>query len=196
MRVIGLTGGIGSGKSAVAAIFTILGVPVYDSDRRARFLMEHDQILISKIKQHFGPESYLEDGSLNRKHIASRIFQHDEDRIRINALVHPAVGEDFQRWLNLQSTEMVIKESALLLETIGQQPVDKIIVVAAPEALRIRRVAKRDHLPESDIRKRISSQTSESKWLEKADYIIYNSGEASLIRQTLQIYKKLQHTGK
>ncbi|HEX5624702.1 MAG TPA: dephospho-CoA kinase [Saprospiraceae bacterium] len=195
MRVIGLTGGIGSGKSSVAAIFTILGVPVYDSDRRARFLMEHDQILISKIKEHFGPESYLEDGTLNRKYIAWRIFQHDEDRIRINALVHPAVGEDFHRWLDMQNTEMVIKESALLLETLGHQPVDKIIVVAAPEALRIQRVARRDHLPESDIRKRISSQTPESKWLEKADYMIYNSGEESLIRQTLEIYKKLQING-
>jgi dephospho-CoA kinase len=192
MLVVGLTGGIGSGKSVVAAIFKTLGVPVYDSDGRARFLMEHDQGLVRRIKQHFGPESYLEDGSLNRKYIATRIFQHHEDRIQINAMVHPVVGQDFLRWLDLQTTKMVIKESALLLETMHQQPVDKIIVVSAPESLRIQRVAERDHLSEADIRNRLSSQMTESDWIKKADYMIYNSGEESLVRQTLRIYRTLQ----
>jgi len=142
---VGITGGIGSGKSLVCKIFASLGVPIYDADSRARMLMIEDQLLISQIKKEFGNQSYNQDGSLNREYLSKEVFNNSLRLERLNSLVHPAVATDSENWIqeNLNSA-YIIKEAALLYESGSYKTLDKIIVVAAPENLRVQRVINRD----------------------------------------------------
>ena len=191
MKVIALTGGIGSGKSTVAQLFELLDVPVYNSDKSAKMLMEQNQEIKDSLVHHFGSEIFLENGSLNRMHLSELIFNNDMQLRWINSLVHPFVGKDFDSWKLKQRHPYVLIESALQKETRQLHTVDKIIVVRASEPLRLSRVKNRNHVTDSGIQKRMGNQLSDDQLILHADYIIENEGHLSLIGQTLEIYKKL-----
>ena len=144
-KQIGITGGIGTGKSLVCRIFQCFGVPAYDADSHAKELMTTDGILISNIKKEFGELSYNTDGSLNRNYLSSRVFNDAEQLKKLNQLVHPRVAIDYKRWVDKKvGAQYILKEAALLFEAGSNQQLDKVIVVTAPEMLRIQRVLKRD----------------------------------------------------
>ena len=141
---IGITGGIGSGKSTVCRVFSTLGVPVYDADSRAKSLMTTDGILMSQIKKEFGTLSFRSDGTIDREYLAQTVFQDKEKLAELNKLIHPRVALDFERWVSEQKNDYVLKEAALLFEAKSHQLLDKIIVVHAPAEVRIKRVLQRD----------------------------------------------------
>ncbi len=188
---IGITGGIGSGKSLVCRIFQCLGIPVYDADSHAKELMTTDGILVSEIKKEFGVLSYNADGSLNRAYLASTVFN-DEDRLRtLNKLVHPRVGLNYQDWVAQRKNQpYILKEAALLFESGSNESLDKVIVVYAGEALRIQRVVKRDpYRNEDQIRAIIKNQMPEEEKLKRADFVIRNDETALLIPQVLKLHQ-------
>lgn len=189
---IGITGGIGTGKSLVTRIFSLLAVPVYDADSRAKSIMTTDGILVSQIKKEFGVLSFRADGSVNREHLAEHVFS-DPDKLNVlNSLVHPRVREDFKQWANAQRSAYVLKEAALLFETGSNTVLDKVIVVSAPEEMRINRVLQRDkHRTEQQVRDIMDNQWKEEEKLSRADYILVNDERTPLIPQVLELHKQL-----
>lgn len=186
MKRIGITGGIGSGKSAVCKIFERLGVAVYYADERAKALMTNAPELREGILSLFGEQAYGAEG-LNRAYIAKRAFADNELLKSLNALVHPAVGRDFEDWSRAQKGNYILKEAALLVETGSYLELDGLIVVSAPEELRIERVMSRDGVDREAVLARIRKQLPESEKLALADHTIVNDGSRSLIRQVLQL---------
>ncbi len=162
---IGITGGIGSGKSTVARIFGVLGIPVYDADSRAKWLMHHDQILKTQIIQAFGTQSYTVEGELNRVYLAKQAFGNPDQVRQLNNLVHPRVGDDYTQWtVRHAGFPYVLKEAALLFEAGSYQALDKILVVSAPLALRMQRVLRRDrHRTQEDVAGIICRQMDEEE---------------------------------
>lgn len=188
---IGITGGIGSGKSLVSRIFNLLGAPVYDADSRAKTLMTTDGILVSQIKKEFGVLSFHSDGGLNREYLAKHVFNDPEKLKLLNSLVHPRVGEDFNQWVKDQNSVYVLKEAALLFEAKSNTALDKIIVVSSPEELRISRVLHRDkHRTADQVKDIIRNQLKEEEKLKLADYIITNDESRPLIPQVLELHKQ------
>jgi dephospho-CoA kinase len=189
---IGITGGIGAGKSLICRIFQCLGVPVYDADGHAKELMTTDVILMSNIKKEFGELSYNTDGSLNRSYLSSAVFNDSEKLNKLNTLVHPRVGEDYNRWVEKhRSNPYVMKEAALLFEAGSNKLLDKVIVVHAPEALRIKRVLARDpNRSEDQVRAIINKQMPEAQKMEKADIIIINDENKLLVPQVLELHNQ------
>lgn len=189
---IGITGGIGSGKSLVCKIFSCLGVPVYDADSRAKNLMTTDGILVSQIKKEFGILSYNEDGSLNRKYLGEVAFDQREKLERLNHLVHPRVAADYAGWVEgHQNYPYVIKEAALLFEAGSYKALDKIIVVSAPEKIRMKRVLQRDtHRTEKDVKNIFGNQLPEEERLQRADFIIMNDESRLVIPQVLELHER------
>ncbi|WP_298503273.1 dephospho-CoA kinase [uncultured Maribacter sp.] len=173
MIIVGLTGGIGSGKTTVGKLFQTLGVPVYNSDQQAKELMQNSKHLIKKIKSLLGEESYV-DKRLNRSFIAQKVFRDKELLHKLNAIVHPAVREDFLLWVSNQKHAYVIQETALLFENKAEKLYDKIILVTAPEEIRVERVLVRDKNTREAILARIHNQLSDSVKIPKADFIIEN----------------------
>ncbi|EPA00075.1 Dephospho-CoA kinase [Indibacter alkaliphilus LW1] len=191
-KLIGITGGIGSGKTTVSKIFSILGIPIYYADDRAKWLMANNLDLIQKIKENFGEESYTENGELNRKYLAEKVFSDPENTTIINALVHPAVGADFENWATSQNSPYILKEAALLFETGSYKQLDKIINVSAPLKLRISRVMARDpQRDEKQINAIIDKQMPDEEKNKKADFIIKNGENKLLIPQVLKIHQAL-----
>ncbi len=189
---IGVTGGIGAGKTVVCRIFQCLGVPVYNADERARYLMANQGDLIRNIARSFGEESYLPDGTLNRSFLAKQVFR-DADKVQqLNQLVHPEVGKDFQRWLlDHSQTPYVIKEAALMIESGSYKSLDYLVTVSAPEEIRLSRVLKRD--PQRDrqqIMNIMSNQISEAQRIEKSDFVLHNDQHQLLIPQVLELHQK------
>ena len=173
MMVVGLTGGIGSGKSTVAKMFKKLGVPVYNSDKKAKKLMKSSKKIRKSIKGLLGDEAY--DGKkLNKAYIAGRIFQDKTLLDQMNAIVHPAVRRNFIAWANKQQAPYVIQEAAIIFENNLHQFYDKIILVTAPEKLRIKRVMDRDGIPKSEIFVRIANQWKDTRKIQLSDYVIHN----------------------
>ena len=154
MLKIGITGGIGSGKSTISKIFEILGVPVFYADDEAKRLMEHDQVLIELIKTEFGDQAFI-GNNLNKKHIAQLVFNNREKLEKLNALVHPAVYRAFEFWVAQQKSPYVLKEAALLFESGSYIQNDYNILVSSPLVLRIARVIKRDEATEEEVLARI-----------------------------------------
>ncbi|WP_419211729.1 dephospho-CoA kinase [Maribacter sp. X9] len=173
MKIVGLTGGIGSGKSTVGELFKALGVPVYNSDERAKFLMNTSKKLKSRIIQLFGEMAY-DDTELNRAFIAKKVFNDTELLARLNAIVHPAVRKDFLKWAKQQETPYVIQETALLFENKLQDFYAKTILVFAPLELRIERLLTRDNSTREQIEARMKNQLDDLAKLELADYSIEN----------------------
>lgn len=190
--VIGLTGGIGAGKTTCAAIFKELGVPIYYSDERAKEIMNTDHGLRAKLIDTFGNESYLSDGSLNRGHLSRLIFQDQGNIAKINAIVHPAVRNDFMKWcLSNTDNNYLLQESALLFETGSYKHFAKNILVDASEVVRIERVSKRDQITEQQVRDRMSKQLPSADKRKLADYIIENDGNNSLVKQVVEIHLEI-----
>jgi len=192
MKKVGITGGIGSGKTTVCRIFATLGIPVYSADDRAKMLMTEDEELREQIIYIFGEEAYLEDGSLNRKHLSSIVFQDKTKLKELEAVVHPAVHRDGENWHNAQgNVPYTLKEAALLIENGSYKKFDKMIMVYTPEEIRINRVMARDNSSREAVEARIKAQMSDEEKVKLCDYVIYNDGEKSIIRQVLDTHKNL-----
>jgi len=191
MKKIGITGGIGSGKTTVCKIFESLDIPVYYADDRAKAIMVEDADLVKGIKNVLGDESYFEDGTLNRQHLASIVF-HDAEKLKqLNALVHPAVAKDTIRWQQSQSlVPYTLKEAALLIESGGYQALDYLITVWAPREVRIQRVLKRDNTTRTEVEARMNKQMPEFEKLKTAHFVIINDGERSLVEQVVKLHRR------
>lgn len=194
MQIIGITGGIGSGKSTVARIFSLLGIPVYSADDAAKEIMVKDLQLIEEIKAHFGAESYLPDGSLNRKYIANIVFNDKSQLEKLNSIVHPATIRDSEAWARKQRSPYVIKEAALMFESESFHHVDKVIGVYAPESLRILRVMKRDGVSRNEVLARIHKQIDDRIKMKLSDHVIYNDEQQMVIPQVLALHKLFQQS--
>lgn len=192
MLKVGVTGGIGSGKSTVSRFFSALGIPVYDSDQRAKSLMQHDDFIKSKIKIEFGNKSF-HNNVLNRSYLAEIVFKNESKLKQLNAIVHPVVRTDFINWLSQNSdAKFIIKEAAIMIESGAYKDLDKLIVVNASRDQKIKRIKQRDHLSLEDIENRIQNQLSDEIRNQYADFIIdNNSGKKELKQQVLSIYNKL-----
>jgi dephospho-CoA kinase len=190
---IGITGGIGSGKSTVCSIFTEMGIPVYDSDFNAKRLMVEDEDLRMGIVGLLGEEAYLEGYTkLNRKHIAEIVFSAPPILAQLNALVHPAVQKDYEKWHEYNSVlPYTLKEAALIFETGGHKQLDKVIMVYAPEELRIRRVTERDAASADEVMDRIKRQIPDYEKMLLSDFIIFNDGNHLLIPQIVKVHQTL-----
>jgi dephospho-CoA kinase len=191
MLKIGLTGGIGSGKSTVSKIFEQLGVPVYYADTAAKRIMNEDPILGAQLIEHFGPEVYV-DGVLNRSFVASIVFNDKQQLALLNSLVHPATIRDAESWMTLQNTPYAIKEAALIFESGSQDQLDYVIGVSAPESLRIQRAMKRDNLSREAVKERIQNQLSESIKMRLCNFVIVNDEQQLVIPQVIELDKKLR----
>ncbi len=188
---IGITGGIGSGKSLVCNIFSILSVPIYYADSRAKYLMNEDPGLRSEIIDMFGEEAY-DNQELNSGYISKILFHSPEVLDRLNRLVHPRVGVDFKNWCKNHEADnkYIIKEAALLFESGSYQSLDAIILVTAPEELRIARVLKRDtHRNKKDVLAIISKQLPEKEKKDLADYIITNDHQSLILPEVLKLHE-------
>ncbi|MEO1516554.1 MAG: dephospho-CoA kinase [Bacteroidota bacterium] len=196
MLKVGITGGIGSGKTSMCKLFSLLDIPIYHADVRAKELMVSDPRLKRKIRIIFGDEAYLPDGKLNRSHIANIVFYNKSKLEALNDLVHPAVAEDSLRWHNSQSdVPYTLKDAALLFESHSYRALDYIITVFAPEELRIKRVMARDGLQEHEVKARIRRQMSEEEKMKMADFVLYNGRKDKLIPQIVHIHDQLLEKG-
>lgn len=192
MKKVGITGGIGSGKSTVCIVFESLGIPIYQADLRAKFLMQNDPILIEALISTFGNDSYLSDGQLNRDFLAHTVFRDQKELEKINALVHPVVDKDFDRWVKQQNSKYVLKEAALLIESGSYKKLDYLINVYAPVTVRVSRVQKRNpKQPLKEIHRIIEQQTSEEVRNHLSDITIHNDGSSLIIPQVLGIHQRL-----
>ncbi|AFM04195.1 dephospho-CoA kinase [Bernardetia litoralis DSM 6794] len=195
---LGITGGIGTGKSTVCKIFETLGIAVYDADIRAKMVMVTDNILKKELKKAFGEEVYLSENEINRDYLVKTVFSNQTDNSKVeilNSIVHPAVGRDYQNWYNenKDKSPYLLKEAALMFESDSYKVLDAIIVVHAPLEERIKRVLKRDsHRTEEQVKAIISKQMPENEKLKRADFVIYNDGSHSLIEQVLKLHEKFQ----
>jgi dephospho-CoA kinase len=189
---IGITGGIGSGKSMVCKIFGCLGIPVYDADSRAKSIMTTDGILVEQIKKEFGSLSYDADGGLNRNFLSSAVFGNAEKLKKLNELVHPRVALDGDQWTAEQiGKKYVVREAALLFESGSYKKMDKIIVVTAPEPLRVKRVLVRDkQRTEEEVLKIIRNQIKEEEKVKKADFVLRNDETELLVPQVINLHQK------
>lgn len=185
---IGITGGIGTGKSFVSSIFKTMGVPYYDADKEAKSLMQNSVTIRESLFQLFGNQVYLEDGTLNRKWLASQVFNNQEKLSQLNSVVHPAVIAAGIEWEEKQSAPYILKEAALLFESGSYKLLDQIIVVTAPIEARIARVMKRDNVDRQQVLGRMKNQMSEEEKILKADFIIVNDGLVPLLPQILKIH--------
>ena len=191
MLRIGITGGIGSGKSVVARLFAALGAPVYDSDSRAKWVMSHDLPLREQLLAAFGAETYTAEGQLNREYLSQRVFGEPAQVARLNALVHPRVGADFAAWAAAQKAAAypyLLKEAALLYESGAYRQLDRIITVYAPPEVRHARVLRRDaHRSAAEVQAIMRQQLSDEEKLQRADYVIYNDDSQLVLPQVLAL---------
>lgn len=188
---IGVTGGIGSGKSVVCSVFKALGIPVYEADERAKWLTEHDPILKADILRVLGPNAYTELGRYNRAWVASQVFAEPALLASLNAVIHPRVLADTAAWVNEHANKpYVVKEAALMNAAGSGNSLDKVIVVQAPVALRIKRIRKRDpHRSEAEIQNIIDRQISDIERLQLADYVIDNDESQLLLPQIIRLHE-------
>ncbi len=193
MLRIGVTGGIGSGKTIVCKIFESLGIPVYNADVRAKELMQFDVSLVSSLKIEFGEKIYLSDGQLNRDLLSQKVFNNLSALIRLNSLVHPVVMRDSENWMEKQiASPYAIKEAALLFESGSSENLDYIISVFAPEKIRTQRIKKRDQLSEEQILARMNNQMSEEEKKRRADFVITNDESQLVIPQVIELHEQLK----
>jgi dephospho-CoA kinase len=191
MLRIGITGGIGSGKSTVAHVFEVLGIPVYYADKEAKKMMNEDEELKEQIIREFGNAAY-ENGMLNRQHLASIVFANKEKLEVLNALVHPATIRHGLQWMEKQRTPYVIKEAALIFESGSQEHLDYVIGVSAPLHLRLQRAMQRDKIGREEVLRRMQNQIQEDIKMRLCDYVIKNDEQELLIVQVLALDKKLR----
>lgn len=192
MLRVGLTGGIGSGKSTVARIFDILQIPVYDADSAARQLMNDDPHVRDAVIKTFGEKSYT-NNVLDKKFISGIVFNDPARLTLLNAIVHPATLAHAKEWFNSQSGVYAIKEAALLFEAGAEKDLDYVIGVSSPLSMRIKRIQERDGLSEAEIELRINKQMNEEEKMKRCDFVLYNDEKQLLLPQVLKLHKKLQN---
>ncbi len=191
MLAVGVTGGIGSGKSLVCEIFRSLHIPVYHADTEARRIMDEEKGIKTKLVKYFGPQVYIEN-RLNRPWLASRVFSSEKDRNFVNSIVHPAVHKDFIHWKGLNGkAAYVIEEAALLFESGSHAQLDAVILVKAPVKLRLERIMKRDGLKRKEVSARMASQINPGEAEKMADHIIINDEKSFVLPQVLEIHQKI-----
>lgn len=197
MIKVGLTGGIGSGKSTVSKILISKGFSVYNSDNRAKWLMNNNDNLKSNIISIFGDKAYLK-GSLNRKYLSAKVFNDSLKLKALNNLVHPLVAIDFKNWLlHQKSKDFVFKEAAILIESGAYKEMDKIIVVSCPKNIRLERVLKRDGNSPELVKKRMQNQISETEKINHADFVVKNNGnESDLVLEVEFVISELKNLNK
>ncbi len=196
MLKVGITGGIGSGKTTVCKVFELLGVPVFYADDVAKSIMYTDPVLKSGIIDAFGENSYTKIGELNRSYISSIVFSDMHELEKLNSLVHPAVFRAFDSWvLDQNEASYVIKEAALLYESDAYKMCDQSILVIAPIETRISRVKARDGISAEDIQLRMNRQFSDAQKLKFADHILHNDEKQLLIPQIIQLHKQFMTLG-
>jgi dephospho-CoA kinase len=190
MIKVGITGGIGSGKSVVCTVFNSIGIPIYYADARAKAIMNDSLAVRQALIERFGSQVYTED-SLNRTFMAQQIFNNKAALDFVNGIVYPAVRDDFELWAAHQTAPYVIEEAALLFESQAYKLLDILITVTCPEELRIKRVMERDQTTRENVLQRIQNQLSESEKVAKSDFVIINDGRHSLIEQVNNIHHKI-----
>lgn len=193
---IGITGGIGSGKSYVAKIFKALGVPFYDADKEAKALMNTNQDIKTALTDEFGSEVYDIRGRLNRSYLASQVFKDKERLDKLNAVVHPIVIQHGEDWALSQTFPYSLKEAALLFESGSYKKLDYTILVTAPTDIRIKRVMQRDAITREEVLDRMNKQLSDEEKQKLADFTIVNDGLAPLLPQILPLHKQFLEGGK
>ena len=191
MKKIGLTGGIGVGKTYVSKIFQKMGIPIFNADEQAKKCMVDDANLKAAVQLAFGENMYLK-GVLQKEELAKIVFNNTEALAKLNALVHPIVKQKFEDWCSLQSTSMVIKEAAILFESDAHLGLDSVVCVSAPENLRIERVQKRDGSSVEQIQSRMSKQMPQAEKEELADFLIVNDQVQLLLPQVLAIITEME----
>ncbi len=191
MLKVGITGGIGSGKTTICRIFETLGIPVFYADMVAKEIMVNDAILIQGVKDSFGEESYLPGGILNNKHIAGIVFNDELELAKLNAMVHPAVFRAFDNWVVQlpKDTPYILKEAALLFESGSYKMCNKNILVTAPLELKLKRVMNRDGVTADQVKARMDKQFTDEKKIKMADYLINNNETDSLINQVMELHQ-------
>ena len=190
MKIVGLTGGIGSGKSTVAAMFADFGIPVYNSDGEAKKLMAESPSIIRKIITLLGEDSY-KNGELDRAYISQLVFKDAKLLQALNAIVHPAVREHFTAWAKKQRSAYVVQEAAIIFENGSQKSYDYVILVTAPVEIRIKRVVQRDKIDPQKVMDRIQNQWDDAKKIALADFVIENSELEKTSVQVAEIHRKL-----
>lgn len=188
MKKIGITGGIGSGKTYVSKVFESLGIPVFNADMEAKKLMFSSEELIQSVKNEFGNDIYTK-GELDKQKLASIVFSDSEKLRKLNTLVHPIVKQEFLNWQEKQNSTYIIKEAAILFESSSDKGLDAVICVSAPLNIRIDRALKRDGTSEEEIKNRIENQISQEEKENLSDYIIVNDGVQSLLPQILKLHQ-------
>ncbi|MDI1355607.1 MAG: dephospho-CoA kinase [bacterium] len=191
---IGLTGGIGSGKSVVSKLLEIMGCAVFNSDEAAKDIYLNADVK-EKVIALLGADSYNEKGGIERRVISSKIFNDTLLLHQLNGIIHPAVKEKMRQFAELHAGKIIVKETALLFETHLDKEVDKIIVVTADEEQRVKRVMERDGLSEADVLLRIKKQLPQEEKVERADFVITNNEKELLIPQVVKVYEKLKNLG-
>ncbi|MEY3842555.1 MAG: hypothetical protein RIR80_126 [Bacteroidota bacterium] len=192
MLKVGITGGIGTGKSVVCNLFAVLGIQVYNADQRAKALVLANQTLKNAIIAAFGAAAYLPSGAYNRAHISAIVFNDPQALALLNKIIHPFVFQDFDEWCKIhQQQAYIIKEAALMIESGSHLQNDYTILVTAPLAQRLNNIAKRDGLLPAQIEKIMANQLPETEKVPFADFIIQNDESHSLIEQVLAIHHQL-----
>lgn len=196
MIKIGLTGGIGSGKTTVAKVFEALGVPVYYSDVWAKVITVSDKNVINALIKAFGEDVYLPDGELNKPFLSKLIFENKDSREKINSIIHPVVARHFNEWVEdykVVGRKYVIKEAAILFESGAYKQVDKIITVVTDVEQRIQRLIKRDDNSREDILQKINAQISDEEKIKLSDFVINNNNEDMVLPQVLEINEMISN---
>lgn len=190
MIKVGITGGIGAGKSLICDLYKVLKVPVYNSDQRAKHLLYNDPDILKEVASTFGEEVF-ENGALSRNKLAEIVFNAGNKLKKLNAIIHPAVRSDFKTWCDAQKSPYVIQEAAILVETGGYKNLDKLILVTAPEKVRIKRIQHRDGTNVDQIKARMVHQLSDEEKRKLTDFEIVNDGDQMLIPQVMNIHHQL-----
>jgi len=191
MKAVGITGGIGSGKSLIARIFGCLGIPLYNADNRARWLSDHDPAIRDAVTDLLGKEAYSATG-MNRAWVASQVFDNQGKLEYLNAIIHPVVGADFGKWMKAQQAEYVLKEAALIFESGSFRQLDLVINVSAPVEIRLSRTLKRDeHRKREEVEKIIARQMTDEERRKRSDFDILNDNTTLVIPQVLTIHQAI-----
>ncbi len=190
MKIVGLTGGIGSGKSKALTFFKSKGIPCYQADLAGHKVLNQNPEVKAKVQAYFGSEIYTETG-LDRKALGKKVFNNQEALEFLNGIVHPAVRLDFQNFVQQQQAPFIVSEVAILFENQGEKKYDKIILLTAPENVRIQRVMARDGISETEVRQRMQKQWPDAQKIPLADYVIDNSDWTTTEDELERIYKEL-----